>query len=94
MLYQVLHMGYYVIKRLKVHSFMRSAKQLLVDVVTIVVILFATSVISEAEPTWMGWILLAVEHAVIIGGCIAAANLVFYKKETMQIVRKVIKKKH
>jgi len=94
MLYQMLHMGYYVIKQLKVHSIMKSAKQYIVDIITIILVLLATSVISDTEATWLGWIILAVKHAAVITVCIIAMNLAFYNQESMQIVRKVIKKKH
>ena len=92
MLYQVIHMGYYVLKKLKVHSFRESAKQYVFDVVTILLVLFATSWISGTELTWLGWIILAVKHAAVIAVCIAAANLVFYNKASMQILNKVMKK--
>ena len=93
MLYQLLHMGYYVIKHLKVHSFLRSAKQYVIDGVTILLILCVTSVIPGTEATWLGWIFLAIQHAVVIAVCILAANLVFYNRESMQIIHKVMKRK-
>lgn len=93
MLYQMLHMGYYVMKHLKVHSFRRAAKQCVCDIITIIFILCATSVISGTEVSWMGWIILAVKHAVVIVICIIASNFLFYNKESMQIARKVFQKK-
>lgn len=93
MLYQVLHMGYYVLKELKIHSFRQSAKQFIFDVGTILLVLFVTGGISGTEATWLGWVILAVKHAVVIAVCIIAANLVFYNKASMQIIRKVMKKR-
>ena len=93
MLYQVLHMGYYVLKHLKVHSFRRSLKQYAVDVLTIGLVLCVTRLISATEATWLGWIVLAVKQAVVIGSCVLVTNFVCYQKETMQIIKKVLKKK-
>jgi len=92
MLYQMLHMGYYVIRYLKVYSFARAAKQYAFDILTIILILCVTSVISGTELSWFGWILLAVKHAIVIGVCIVTANFVCYNKECMYIVRKVFPK--
>lgn len=93
MLYQLLHMGYYVIAKMKIYSFRQAARQCIFDLITIVLVLCATAAISGTEVTWLGWVVLAVKHAVVIGICIVAANLVFYRKESMQIVRKVFKKR-
>ncbi len=94
MLYQVLHMGYYVLKHLQVHSFKLSAKQYVFDLITIMLILAATSFISGTEISWMGWIVLAVKYAVVIAACIVGTNLVFYRKESMLLVEKVLKRKN
>lgn len=93
MLYQMLHMGYYVIRHLGIHSFGKTAKQFAVDAVTILLVLCVTGLIPGTKATWMGWIFLAAEHAVVIGVCILIINLVFYKKESMQILGKVFRKK-
>lgn len=93
MLYQVLHMGYYVLKHLKVHSFSLTLKQYAVDVITVALILYITRVIPETEATISGWILLAVKHAMVIGACVAAINLVFFRTEALHIVRKVLRRK-
>lgn len=93
MLYQLLHMGYYVIRHLKVHSVLRSIKQYAIDGIAILLILYVTSMIPGTEATWLGWILLAVQNATMIVICILAINLVFYNRESMQIINKVIKKK-
>lgn len=93
MLYSLMHMGFYVIKHLKVHSLKKTAKQYMTDVITVVLVLLVTSVISATEATWLGWILLAVKHGVVIVACIAAVNLVFYRKESMHIAGKLLKKK-
>ena len=93
MLYQMIHTGYYVLKHLKVHSLMRTTKQLAFDAVTVLVILYTTSFITAAEVSWMGWIILAVKHAIVIAACIVAMSLLCYRKESMQIVKKLRKKK-
>ena len=93
MLYQVLHMGYYVIANLKIHSFRKTVKQCIFDILVIALVLFATSGIAGTGGSWLGWILLAVEHAVVIAVCIFGANLVCYNKATMQIINKVLKMK-
>ena len=93
MLYQVIHMGYYVLKHLKVHSVKRTAKQYLFDIAAIILIMFATSFISATEASWIGWIILAVKHASVIAVCIAVMNFLFYRKESMQIVKKFGKRK-
>ena len=91
MLYQVLHMGYYVIAHVQVHSFRQSIRQAFFDMLVIVLILFATSFVSGTGGSWVGWIVLAVKYAAVIGVCILTANLVFYREASMQILKKVLK---
>ena len=93
MLYQVLHMGYYVIRHLQVHSFVRVAKQVMVDIITIGLILFATSILAITDLSWFGWFIYAVKHAVVIAVCILASNFVFYHRQSMQLSSKILKKK-
>jgi O-antigen/teichoic acid export membrane protein len=92
-LYQVIHMGYYVIKRLNVHSFRRSVKQCVFDIVNVILILCVTSGLSYPGNSWGGWVMCAVKHAVVIAVCLAVTNFTFYNKESMQMVRKVLRKK-
>ena len=92
MLYQMLHMGYYVIRHLKVHSFGLAVKQYVVDVFTVIFVLCATSVIPGTEATWLGWIVLAVQNALVIVACILVSNFVFYHESSMQILRNVKEK--
>ena len=82
-----------MLKELKVHSFRQSAKQFVFDVGTILLVLCVTGGIAGTEATWLGWVILAVKHAVVIAVCIIAANLVFYNKASMQIIHKVMKKR-
>lgn len=93
MTYQVIHMGYYVIRRLQVHSFRASAKQLAVDGITIILFLCLSALIRATSISWIGWIVLAVQHAVVIAICILVINFLFYRQESMQIVHKVFRKK-
>ena len=92
MLYQILHMGYYVLRKLKIHCVLRTAKQYAVDILAITLALCATSMLVAGKATIFAWAILAVKNAIIIGICIAVINVVFYKKETTQIFRKFLKK--
>lgn len=92
MLYQMLHMGYYVIRHLKVHSFPEALKQIVFDVATILLVLGATSGLSGAAASWLGWILLAVKYAVVIAACILGMGAVCYNKVFCGILRKILKK--
>ena len=93
MLYQMLHTGYYVIKHLKVSSWKRSVKQLLFDVISIALVLAVTSMLSGTASTWLSWIFLAVKYSSVIAVCIIAANLVFYNRASMRILKKIFMKK-
>lgn len=93
MLYQLIHMGYYVLKNLHVHSMGRTLKQVAFDIITVILVLFATGFISATEATWLGWIFLAVKHAVVIGVCVVLMNVLCYNKACGKIVSKVVKKK-
>lgn len=92
MLYQMLHMGYYVIRRLKVHSFMAFLKQIAFDVAGILLVLYVTAGLSGEAATWLGWILLAVKHAVVIAICILGMGIVCYNKVFRGILRKILQK--
>ena len=93
MLYSWMHMGYYVIKHLKIHSFAKTVKQCVIDVITVILVLCATGIVSGAELTWLGWILFAIKNGLIIVACIVVVNLTFYRKASMQVLTKVLKKK-
>jgi hypothetical protein len=41
----------------------------------------------------LGWIFLAVKHAVVIGVCIVMMNVLCYRNACGKIVSKVVKKK-
>ena len=60
---------------------------------TIILIACATAMLSGTEISWLGWLVLAVKHAVIIAACILTTNFVFYNKEMMQMIKKVFQKK-
>lgn len=92
MLYQVLHMGYYVIRNLKVHSFRRSFQQCAVDGITVLLVLGVTGMLSPEAATWFGWVILAVKHALVIAGCILVTNFVFYRKASQMMLRKLAKR--
>lgn len=93
MLYQMVHMAWYVIKRLEIHSFRQLAKQYTVDLMTVAAVLSATSFMPGTCDTWLGWILLAVPYAVVIGLCILVINFMFYRQEVRQMLLKVTKKR-
>lgn len=93
MLYQMLHMGYYMIRFLRVHTFAQTLKQYVVDIFTVALILCTTSGISGTSATWIGWVVLAVKQAIVIAICILIVNLVCYRKESMQVIQKVRRKK-
>ena len=93
MLYQVMHMGYYVLHHLKVHSFRRSAKQFAVDGITIALFFYLSGMICCVAESWIGWLLLAVKHVVVIVFCIIVINLIFYYNELQQMIQKVVRRK-
>lgn len=94
MLYQLVHMGYYVLKHLQIHSFLRTAKQYAVDIVVVILVMLTTGMIPKAEANLFGWIWLAAQHAVVVAACVISVNFAFFRKESVQIFRKVMKKKN
>ena len=94
MLYQLVHMGYYVLKHLQIHSFLRTAKQYAVDIVVLILVMLTTGMIPKAEANLFGWIWLAAQHAVVVAACVISVNFAFFRKESVQIFRKVMKKKN
>lgn len=93
LLYQLLLMVRYVVKHLGVYSAGQLAKQAAFNLVTVFLILCVTKVFTADCGSWGDWIVLAVKDGVVIGICIAAMNFLFYRKETVQMLKKVFKRK-
>ena len=94
MLYQLLFMAYYVIKKLQVYSVRQLAKQVVFDLMTIMFALYATSIFPAVSSSWVEWIVLAVKNAVVIGVCVVTMNVVFYNKQSVQMLKKVFARKN
>lgn len=97
MFYQTVWMAAYSSKHLLKRSYDIFIKQLIVDVVTIVLVKIVTEnkMFKLTNFTYTSWILLAIKTTLVGGAVVIFANLVFYRQYIYQIINKmkVLKRK-
>ncbi|MCD8007046.1 MAG: oligosaccharide flippase family protein [Oscillospiraceae bacterium] len=80
MLYQTVWMAWYVSKNLLERPLHIFIKHILVDVVCVACSFFAVSWIEMSSVSYLSWIIMAVEVAVICFAVIAVLNIILYRK--------------
>lgn len=92
MLYQTFHMQYYCIKKLNIYSYKDFAKQLFVDLISIIMVCLVSKKIYISSVTWFSWLILAIEITIVIIIIVGVVNRIFYKQYFKDIVVELQKK--
>ncbi len=92
MAYQTLWMAWYDSKNLIKWPFKNFMKQILVDIVTVILCGLASSIFSMYSVSYFGWIIKALEVAIAWFIIMIAVNVIFYRDKMFQMVN-VVKKK-
>lgn len=96
MLFQTVWMAYYNSQSMLKWPFINFLKQLLVDVVTVIIAVGMTYWIPMIDRNFFWWIVLSVEVAAIWGGVMFVINYLLYKDKVIKLLtilkRKFIKK--
>lgn len=93
MLYQTVWMSVYCSKNLLNNNFLNFAKQIMTDIIEFCALYFAAYKLPLQNTSYISWIVLAVETAVIGGVIIVAVNFILYRKNMLSIISSVIKKR-
>lgn len=90
--YQTVYMAIYNSKNL-IHWPMKNfLKQILIDMLTVVVCYFATRMLSMHEVSYLAWIVLAIKNAIIWVVITIVMNMIFYRSKMISLAKKVIAK--
>lgn len=87
MVFQTVWMAIYNSKNLLKWPFRNFVKQVVVDVITVLACFSATSFLSFTNVSYFGWIILAVETAVIVGTVVILINIIFYRERMVGLLR-------
>ena len=93
MIYQTVWMAYYISKNLNKWPFNNFRKQILVDIVSVILASMASCWIKLFAINYISWILMGIQVAVIWLIIIIAVNLVFYREQVLKLFSKVFKRK-
>ena len=86
-IYQTVWMAWYNAQNLVERPFKNFAKQILADVMTVIVASIVSSVFQLAEINYIAWIFLAVQVALTWLAVIIIVNFMFYRDKLMQLVQ-------
>lgn len=91
--YQLVWMAYYNSKHLLEWSFATFLKQILIDILTVLTILLATSWIKLVDVSYLSWFIMAIEVAVIALAITVMMAFIFYRKKTVYMCKHIIHRK-
>lgn len=89
MLYQTIWMAYYDSKNFIKWPLMNVAKQLLVDIITVIVAIMATCWIKMNDISYFAWVINAIEVVVVVMITVIAINCIFYKKMVVRLMKSI-----
>ena len=91
MYYQTIWMAIYDSKNLIKWPLSNFIKQIIVDIISIIIIHFATSFIIMGDISYLAWLILSVK-VTLVGSCvILIINMFFYPSHIKELIRKLIK---
>ena len=93
MVYQTVWMAIYNSRNLLKGTLPAFFKQIGVDLLTIALLYFATMWIKLGDISYLSWVIMAFEVAGIALVLVAAVNLIFYRKQILDILHMVFKKR-
>jgi len=92
MLYQTIWMALYISNNLNKWPIKNFIKQLCIDIISLIVMIFATRWIKFTTISYFSWILMAIEVAFVSGLIIFLINFIFYRQKILKIPRIVLNK--
>lgn len=92
MCYQTTWMAFYTTRNLVRCSMGHILKQCFADTVAVATICITTSCIKLNDVSYIGWFFMAVKVATIAFVCIVCTSVVFYRKEALQVIRRMFRK--
>lgn len=92
MAYQTVWMAVYDSKNLIKWPLKNFIKQIAVDILTIIIVFFATRMLTMSETTYLSWVILAFKTMVIWVIIAGVLNFIFYRSKLNSMARKICTK--
>ena len=92
MFYETIWMAIYNSKNFINWPLIRTIKQFLVDIVTVVIVMILTFIFKLVQISFIGWIIMAIEVSVVALLTSVIVNFVFYKEDMFKLVFAIIRK--
>lgn len=89
MCYQTVWMTLYTARELVKCPAVHIIKRYAVDICAVALVVAATSWIKLPAVSYWGWFIMAVQVAAIAGLCIVVISVIFYRKETAQLLKRL-----
>lgn len=86
MAYQTVWMAWYDSKNLIQWPFASFLKQIIVDIVTVILCSLGSRMFSMTKVSYFGWVINAIEVAVVWLVTMAIINLIFYRDKVMKLI--------
>lgn len=93
MMYQTVWMAYYVSKNLIKWPFKKFMKQIVVDVLSVILAALASGWITLSSLSYVSWITMAIKVALVWIAVMVSVNLVFYRYYVLSPIRKAKEKR-
>lgn len=94
MFYQTIWMAIYDSKNLIKWPFRNFIKQIIVDIISIIILHFATVFFTMNNISYLAWLILAIKVTLVGSATILIINMIFYPSHMNKLVRKFIKIKN
>ena len=92
MCYQTTWMAFYTIRNLIKCSVAHILKQAIADVTTVVLVCFIAVRIDMQTVSYLDWAFMALKVAMITAGGIFVISMLFYRKQTVQLLKGIVQK--
>ena len=92
MFYQTIWMAIYVSRNLINWSLRNFIKQIIADIIFVIILYFTTAFLKMDNISYLAWIILAIK-VTLVGGCAALIiNMIFYPSHIYKLVKNFVKK--
>ncbi len=92
MLYQTIWMAYYISQNLNRWPFRNFVKQMLIDIITVMIAVTSTFLISLTSVNYLSWVVMALKIVLIWSAVILVVNYFCYRERVIMLFKKVLKR--
>lgn len=92
MTYRTVYFAYYLSKNILCRNLHHYVKHCSVDIICVILLVIITRFISFEVSNYLRWGLLALVYCAVFGALLIIVNIIFYKKEVMFFLNRIVKK--